>query len=926
MAKTFRFKKVLNIATAVSLIGAAGLMNPAAGAVTFYTADTTNATIDMVGLNKGYLGYDTLTANISSLGAGANMYKYAAVVFTPTEDGTYSFGQIYSPVDSVMILYNGVFDPTSPGYGALVGNDDTSASVHQASIGDPNAAVYCAYVNYCPQVTYSVSAGMTYTLFVSVYSPGSYNSRFDLPFQFYSTGDVVFGVYTPGRTPIDMAQPFYLASELGVTVDPTFVGGTLKMDQANGVYAEDFTLANMATSTIDPNGNDVTFNGVFSDAVSGTPGRIVIGVPGGAGSVTFNGSNTYTGSTTLKSGTLIVSQDANLGDPLATLVFDGGTLKNTAAFDSERPVTLASSGTFDVADGTAVKLNGVVSGNGGWTKAGNGVLVLNADNTYSGATNIEAGTLMVGDRDHRDAKLSGGNAVTVADGATLSGYGEITGSVVNDGLLAVGSTLDALGDGETASFTVNGDVTNNGRMRLDGRNNAVGNSMTINGNYTGNDSDLVMNAVLGDDSSLADKLIIVGDAIGSTRVSVNNVGGSGDWTNEGIKLIQVGGTSAINAFTQNGRIVGGAYDYTLVKGNASGTDSESWYLSNKYIEPATDDNGADVAPSGYTPAGTVREHNLRPEAGAYIANLAAAANLFNLTLHDRLGETQYTDQLSGEKKVTSIWVRSDYGHNQSKDSSGQLDTTADRSVVQIGGDLARWNTAGNNRFHVGVMGGYGNSDSDTSGISRNKASGEVDGYSVGLYGTWYHNNDAKSGPYVDTWVMWNDLNAKVQGTGLKEESYSIKGVNASLEAGYAFRLAELEGFGVWVQPKAQAIWIGTTADDHQEHNGTVIKGSGDNLQTRVGVRGHLSSKPDSNRRYALQPFVELNWLHNSQPYGVTMSNTGIEQSGAGDVGEVKAGVEASIGKNTSLWLNMSYQQGSDSYHDTAARAGVKYSF
>lgn len=920
--KTFRFKKALNIATAVSLIGAASLMNPASGTVTFYTADTANATIDMVGLNKTYLGYDTLTQDISSLGAGSNMFKYAAVVFTPTEDGTYSFGQIYSPVDSIMILYNGVYDPTSPGNGALVGNDDTSASVHQASIGDPTAAVYCAYVNYCPQVTYSVAAGTTYTLFVSVYSPGSYNNNFGLPFQFYSTGDVVFGTYTPGRTPIDMAKPFYLASELGVTVDPSFVGGTLKMDQANGVYAEDFTLANMSSNTIDQNGNDTAFNGVFSDAVSGSPGRIVINNTGNGGSVTFNSSNTYTGSTVLKNGTLIVSQDANLGAPQAVLAFDGGTLKNTASFDSERPVVLVSNGTFDVAADTAVKLAGVVAGPGGWSKAGDGTLVLNADNTYNGETRIEAGTLLVGDQDHTGAKLSGGTAVTVADGATLGGYGEITGSVVNDGLMAVGPALAALADGPQANFIVNGNVTNNGKIRLDGK--AAGNSLTVNGDYAGNGGELVMNAVLAGDNSLTDKLIISGNAIGRTLVTLNNLGGSGEKTIDGIQLVKVGGVSDGQAFVQNGRIVAGAYDYTLVKGNASGNDSEGWYLTNRYTGPSQE-TGTTL--SDELPPAQARSYNLRPEAGAYIANLAAAANLFNLTLHDRLGETQYTDQLSGEKKVTSVWMRGDYGHNKSRDNSSTLDTTTDRSVVQIGGDLARWNTAGNNRFHLGVMGGYGNSDSDTRGRSGHKANGKVDGYSVGLYGTWYRNSTDKSGPYVDSWVMWNDLNAKVQGAGLKEENYGIKGLNASLEAGYTFKTAQWENVGLWVQPKAQATWIGTNADDHRESNGTLVKGSGNNLQTRVGVRGYLAgSEQNSNAKYSVQPYAELNWIHNDQPYGVTMNGQGIEQNGANNVAEVKAGLESSIGKNTSLWLNVSYQKGSDAYSDTAARAGVKYSF
>lgn len=47
-------------------------------------------------------------------------------------------------------------------------------------------------------------------------------------------------------------------------------------------------------------------------------------------------------------------------------------------------------------------------------------------------------------------------------------------------------------------------------------------------------------------------------------------------------------------------------------------------------------------------------------------NLMAANTLFNLTQHDRLGETQYTDILTGEKKVTSLWLRNEGGNQNNR--------------------------------------------------------------------------------------------------------------------------------------------------------------------------------------------------------------------------------------------------------------------
>jgi len=262
------------ISLALAGVIGAGCIVSNASAATFYTADTSNSTTSTVGLNQSNLGNSVLS-NPSALTTGSNVFKYSAIIFTPTSSGSFTFGQTYAPSDTVMILYNGVYDPTSPGSGAIVGNDDTSQATHRTTLGDPTLNVSCGNnTGWCPQITFSVTAGITYTLFVSGYSISASNNL-TLPFQFYSTGDVVFGGYT-GRSPIDLMQPNYLGSELGVTVDPIFVGGTLKMDQVNGIYTDDFTLSNIATNTIDQNGNNSVFTGILSDAVSGTPGVITI--------------------------------------------------------------------------------------------------------------------------------------------------------------------------------------------------------------------------------------------------------------------------------------------------------------------------------------------------------------------------------------------------------------------------------------------------------------------------------------------------------------------------------------------------------------------------------------------------------------------------------------------------------------------------
>lgn len=78
-------------------------------AVTTYTVDDTNSTINTMSLSQEYLTNDVLS-DPSSLSTGSTVYDYAAVNFTPAETGTYVIGQVIN-LDTILLLYSGNFDP-----------------------------------------------------------------------------------------------------------------------------------------------------------------------------------------------------------------------------------------------------------------------------------------------------------------------------------------------------------------------------------------------------------------------------------------------------------------------------------------------------------------------------------------------------------------------------------------------------------------------------------------------------------------------------------------------------------------------------------------------------------------------------------------------------------------------------------------------
>lgn len=314
---------------------------------------------------------------------------------------------------------------------------------------------------------------------------------------------------------------------------------------------------------------------------------------------------------------------------------------------------------------------------------GNSTLQINADaSTINGKTLIQGGTL---DTDSSAIRLNATN------GSQLTGDANIERLYTRDSLIALdnasvwqgasqGLHTLTLDNGSRWTMTADSDV---GSVNLKdsqivfAHNDSGFKKLTVDGDFNSDNGTLVMNEVLAGDDAPHDQLVVNGNTSGNTQVVINKAGGNGAQTLQGIELISVQGESD-GVFTQQGRIVAGAYDYHLQRGTDS--NHKNWYLvSGETPVTVPDPVGGDgdtgspvITPP---PAGKM---TLRPEAGNYIANVAATNTLFNLRLHDRGGETQYVDAITGEKKVTSMWMRNLGGHQQVRDSSGQLKTETNR--------------------------------------------------------------------------------------------------------------------------------------------------------------------------------------------------------------------------------------------------------
>ncbi|MPZ33196.1 MAG: autotransporter outer membrane beta-barrel domain-containing protein [Rhodospirillales bacterium] len=694
----------------------------------------------------------------------------------------------------------------------------------------------------------------------------------------------------------------------------TFVDtGILRLQSSltgNATVAPGATLEASA-QTLNPT---VTNNGLlrFAQPGAGTYTGTISGTgvveKTGAGVLTLApvaaGGNTYSGGTIFTAGTVAVGADNALGAPTGALTFNGGTLQFANSFDlaATRPITLtAAGGTIDT-QGFSTTIAQGVTGTGALTKLGSGILTMNGNNPYGGGTNVTAGTLIVGDAAHPAAALSGGGPVNVAAGATLGGYGSVSGTVVNNGTIAAANA--ALAGGPIGNFTINGTLLNSSIVDLAG--SGVGNSLTVAGNYVGNNGQLLVNTVLGPDNSASDKLVVSGgSATGTTGITVNNVGGTGAASRaDGILVIQAvnGATTAGNAFSLSRSVSAGAYEYLLFKGGVSSGTGDNWYLRSTVVAGPTAAPGSPPLP---TPGPDGKPIPLfRPEVPLYSAipptirqlGLAALG-----TFHERRGEQSFITRAG---LPSAAWARVFGQHMEQKwgqDTSPSL--SANIAGVQAGLDLFARGTAGEHRDQLGLFFGYSALNGTVNGFAIGQedvavGSLSINGYSLGAY--WTH--IGPSNWYTDlvlmnTWVNANPLSARNIGT---TSTGNI--ITASLEAGYPIALASY----LVLEPQVQAIWQHLSLASSQDRISTIGFGETDTAAGRLGVRLQGNIETDKG---LVQPFVTTNlWYGSAATDNVTFASTDVIPTAVQNTTsfEVRAGLSATLSKFANIYASVGY--------------------
>lgn len=161
------------------------------------------------------------------------------------------------------------------------------------------------------------------------------------------------------------------------------------------------------------------------------------------GTLNLTGTNTLSGGITVN-GKLVIGASGAAGGAGNTITTTGSVISFANGVNSATPININSNTTqLEVLAADSATQSGVISetaGPRGFEKIGTGTLTLAANNTYSGATTISAGTLQVDDK--RNLGNDSATNSLVFNGGTLSSRADITMArsvVVN----ATGGTVSA---------------------------------------------------------------------------------------------------------------------------------------------------------------------------------------------------------------------------------------------------------------------------------------------------------------------------------------------------------------------------------------------------------------------------------------------------------------------------------------------------
>ena len=733
-----------------------------------------------------------------------------------------------------------------------------------------------------------------------------------------------------------------------------------------GINAESGSTTTLENTDINTRGNGGW--GLFTSATYTSSSNIA------TGSVTGTNININTTGDQAHGIVALTSGNAFSGLGYATVDLTGGSIKTTG--DTAYAVLVSQGGNVKLTDmqvattgpngrllhmtGGDGPINTITIKGGSYTSA-DGVAVSmrgGAGNLSLTDTTITSGSGALFDVDQHTTLLTPSQLTVVADNAKLNGGALLRNGSTTDLTLRGGSvwTLtpasDVVNGGISTASTISSLAISDSTLAFAApTGNTDFKTLTVQNNYTASNATLVFNTLMNGGGAVGnqftDRLIINGDAVGTTKVYVSpsansnpqptTAGGGTGSSCEGISLIQVNGQATAASFQLAGGYVamdGKPYQYRLY---AYGPDSEHGQAdpTQKIVDGTTDHWDFRLQSAYYAPATEPEDPDnpdsppavrmLVPQGTAYLSapNAVLYAGYLDInSLHRRLGEIRDDRLYNRDTETGEVWIRGyggSYDYHSDDGAAGyKYDGDLDYAAVQLGGNLfVRRDDAGTLRAGVAVSFGHLRYTAD----AESSPEGRSDSYSVALYGTY----QSQQGWYVDSVLGTGIFDGDVK-TNTRGKTANLDGSTwfVSLETGYPFTPAA----GWSLEPQAQLSYIRAHFDNthDKKDNFSVSLGDQDQLIGRLGAR--LLYSHVLNNGQTVTPYVKANVLHGFLDGGhIKLGGDSFSTADYGSSVELGGGVTFNVNNALSLYADAAGQRElSEGYRGWTVNGGLRYQF
>ena len=360
--------------------------------------------------------YDLQSGSVSAVLAGnATLTKTGAGVATLTASNTYTGPTVINEGRLATVGHNRIRSSNSvtvnTGGTFAIGGDQTLATIAGAGAVELGGRLTTGTSNSIFAGSMSGNGGLT-KVGVGTFTLSGANTY---------VGDTLL---TGGTLVLNNANALWtggvLSMEAGtiLTVNQrTFIGA---LDQGSGTVNGPGEL--VATLTLTESG---ALNAVLADGTDFAAGIL----KRTSGTTTIGAANTFTGAINVQGGTLQLAAGGSFNAASSLALSSGATmdLNNKAqtfsAVQGTGGTVALGSGSLAVSNAADNSFGGAITGTGGVTKNGAGMMELTGTNTYTGTTTVGAGTLAI---NGNNSAATG--AVTVSSGATLAGSGTLGGA------------------------------------------------------------------------------------------------------------------------------------------------------------------------------------------------------------------------------------------------------------------------------------------------------------------------------------------------------------------------------------------------------------------------------------------------------------------------------------------------------------------